>query len=409
MMTNLVQIAAYKALALQLMLGEADQLTRQMALPVPHPIQIQHLVSAFVGLPQYGVGGSIQTTNVAITFSEGRLHTITRIDIYPPLNMTVETVANIPATSTVSREGAYQLATQWLQAISVDVSALEKLFPPKILQQAYYASESASPGTKGRVPMARDLVRKTAVIFEITWDDRKRSELERPPVQVTILGNTKELMRLQLADRSYLRRPLIVMTNATEWGVRTNPLPLTRVETRTNRTVTPGDLAYPYWAPPRNLPEAQLPDWMAKFLGGVAAVQTLTQPERVNAYVLKKYDPMLKSEDKGRTVMRGFKSATEYPVRRGPFPVKLDLAKELGSILVDAFSYDWSWRKPFDEKHEPQYRVRLEYIRQTNVVNVVFASDNSALRLFGPAQRAPEMSFQPRKETVSKLVKQMLP
>ena len=76
---------------------------------------------------------------------------------------------------------------------------------------------------------------------------------------------------------------------------------------------------------------------------------------------------------------------------------------------MDAFSYDWSWRKPFDEKHEPQYRVRLEYIRQTNVVDVVFASDSSALRLFGPARRAPEMSFQPRKEVVSKLVKQMLP
>lgn len=416
MITNLLQVAAFQTLAFQLMLGEADQLAYELKLPVPHPIEDRYVVDAFVGPPQYGVGGSIQTRNVAFTFSEGRLHTITRTDLYPPLNMSKRTIESLPPASALTAETAYQLATQCLWAISLDVSALERQFRPTVTQQLYNAQPSGriAAGTGERVPAGQEPIQKPVVTFKVVWDNGSLKELERPPVTVRLLGNTKELMDLQLAERSHLRRPMVVITNAAYWGVKTNLAMLfEKREVTTNRTVTPGDWKYPRWAPPRDLPEAQLQDFMAKFFGGPAAVQTLTRPERVNAYRIKEYDPILERRGEMNSLMKDFKTVAEYPMGRGPLPIKLELAEQLGAILADAFSYDWRWRPNYDDpvyhKKGIPYGLRLQFIRQTNVVDVVFASDNSALIFYGPMRRTPEMSFEPKREQVSKLLKQMLP
>jgi len=398
------------------MLGEADQLAYELKLPVPHPIEERYVLNAFVGPPQYGVGGSIQTTNVAFTFSEGRLHTITRIDLYPPLNMSKRTVEILPPASALTAETAYEIATQCLWAISLDVNALERQYRPTISQQLYTArpSGSSAAGAGGLVPAGREPNQKTVVTFEIAGYNGRLKELERPPVAVRLLGNTKELMDLQLADRAHLRRSVVEVTNAVDWGVKTNlAILFEKREVTTNRTVTPGDWKYPRWAPPRDLPEAQLPEFMAKFFGGAAAIQTLTRPERVNAYRIKKYDPIVERRGDMNSLMKYFKTVAEYPMGRGPQPVKLELAEQLGAVLVDAFSYDWRWRPNYDDPvfHEKgiRYGLRLQFIHQTNVVDLVFAEDHSALIFYGPNRRTPEMSFEPQKKQVVELLKKMSP
>lgn len=427
MMTNLLSMAVYQKLAFQLLLGEVDQLARELQLPVPVPIQQQHVVDAFVGAPQFGVNGSLQISNVAFTFWGGRLHTITRRDVYPPLNMTDETIAKLPPTANITANEAYQLATQWLGAISMDVAALERQFSKKISQESYSANSQSLLVPHGRNPSHRDPIRTTVVYVKITWGEAWQKPYDpRPPVQVTLLGNTKELIDLQLANRSFLQRPLIVATN-TGFQVNTNlaelfekpPPALQPIPQPTlHRTPVPEPWAYPPWAPSRALTPEQLPEWMAKFFGGEAAMQTLTHPERVNVYTLKKYNPIAQKPTAENLVpiLKNFKTAADFPIRRGPIPVTISQAEELGQILADAFSYQWHWRREVSDepyiKHGVRYDLRLEFIRQTNAVDVIFAVGEPTLQFYSSTRQpilSPELCFQPRQEDVRKILKKISP
>jgi len=55
-------------------------------------------------------------------------------------------------------------------------------------------------------------------IFDVKW-----GEGDTPPVKVTVLGSTKELLELQINDVSFSKRPLLIITNAMELNSRPNP------------------------------------------------------------------------------------------------------------------------------------------------------------------------------------------
>lgn len=391
MITNLVQIAAYKALALQLMIGEADQLTRELGLPVQHPIQMQQLADAFVGPPLYGVAGSIQTTNLAVTFSGGQFHTLTRIDIYPPLKMSPATIKKLPPTANISAGEAYQLATQWLTSISMDVASLEKHYPPKISQQVYSGPENpnATRFERGQP----DIPSRTYIAyFEIAWDDGHLKEFQRPPVMVTVLGNTKELVRLQLADRSFLRRPPLLVPNQAEFGLVTNTDSFVPAVPATNQAITPGPWRVPRWAPKPDFTPDQLQEWMAKFLGGTNVVQTLADPEQVKVYRLKEFDDLMKVRN----------NLEDYPAKRRPSSAKLAPAKLLGEKIASTSSYDWRLRA-----FMPNFKYRLQFIRDTNVVDVIIAPEESTLRVYSASRRTLEINYQPAAAEITKLIKKL--
>ena len=122
-MTNLFYVSlAYKAVALQLALSEANWTADHLHLPTPHPIKITDLTHARVGSPRFKeLAVNLETTNFVFVFrinKEATLHMIVNkakniesFDLYPAWE-------KMP--SLIDSNSAPQLATQWLASIDVD-------------------------------------------------------------------------------------------------------------------------------------------------------------------------------------------------------------------------------------------------------------------------------------------------
>jgi hypothetical protein len=216
--TNLFYISlAYKMAILQLALPEVNFVSKQLNLPTPHPIQMADMREAMVSPPQMkNLGVLVETTNFVFNFANGKLHLIVNkekniesVDLYPKW-------ANTP--SLISSNGAYQLATQWLTAIEVDVGALKRKYGSQLnVEQAFFWNQ---PGIEVHHPPG-DTNKTMLPIFNVTWGDGTKTEY---PVQIRILGTTKELMGLTLGDPSLSRRPPLFITNALELNNTPDPV-----------------------------------------------------------------------------------------------------------------------------------------------------------------------------------------
>jgi hypothetical protein len=122
-------------------------------------------------------------------------------------------------------------------------------------------------------------------------------------------------------------------------------------------------------------------------------VDTLRQPEEVSAFVLKTAE-----------VMEVYTNIAQFAIRRGPVSVPSETSKRLADVILSFSSYDWSVQ-PF----APAYIVRLQFLRQSNTVDVLLAFDESALWLHGPERRRPELSFRPAHTELLRLVKTLFP
>jgi hypothetical protein len=154
---------------------------------------------------KFVAGGHIYTTNFAFFFSEGYLWNIVnrvnheeRFDLHSRWAKTA---------SLIDSNGAYQLATQWLASVDIDVGALEKKYKPKV-EQRWFWNE---PGLGVYHPPG-DTNKTMLPVYEVTWGTNRVNY----PAQVQILGTTKELMELRLSDFSLSRRPALVLSNAVE-------------------------------------------------------------------------------------------------------------------------------------------------------------------------------------------------
>lgn len=210
-MTNLTFVAsmAYKAAVLPLLLAEASYVSERLKLPTPHPIQICDVKRTFVSTPKFGFGGVFETTNYVFSYGNpGTLYVIEnkikhdeRFDLYPEWART---------PSLINSNGAHQLATQWLAAIDVDVEALERKYPHQIEQAFYWGRAPGTPENEWtQHPPTTNMV--MLPIYNVMWGDGPEY-----PAHVRLLGTTKELMTLRLADASLSRRPALVVTNAME-------------------------------------------------------------------------------------------------------------------------------------------------------------------------------------------------
>jgi hypothetical protein len=218
---------AYRSVAIERMLREANYFSAQLKLSLPHPIQPSDLCAIRVFDPWYSTiretnapylpatvfkthiydasiprdqraralkisaSGIVATTNFFFSFGKGVLRAFYRqneegLEYHPPLSKPV----------IINEAEAHQLATQYLAAVSVDVSALEKQFKPKIWRYHYFT------GTSNEV---------VAHFFNVQWGAG-----DSPPVTVAIDGTTKELLGFHLYDASFSNRPLLIITNAIE-------------------------------------------------------------------------------------------------------------------------------------------------------------------------------------------------
>ncbi|MGI8965025.1 MAG: hypothetical protein ACR2H1_02935 [Limisphaerales bacterium] len=184
---------AYKYVMLTLMLTEANHALTKLDVPGLNPITLTNIVSYHITAPRMRVGGSLDTTNMMFGFGENKLQFIQLAE--PNSDLSIEARHNRWAKqkSLIGTNEAYQLATNWLIKLEVDLKALEKVNPPSVMQQYYYPNKEA--GKKIMLPR-----------YEVRWGTNP----SRPAVWVSIFGPTKSPIHIRQEDGSFIRRPDLV-------------------------------------------------------------------------------------------------------------------------------------------------------------------------------------------------------
>lgn len=113
-------------------------------------------------------------------------------------------------TNRLTTNSAYQLATQWLRSVDVDVNALEQKYPPQVAQLFYY--DAPVTWKLGETPPP-NTPKKLLPIFDVSWGGDPDST---PPVWVQLEGINQSLIHLRMEDTRFSRRPPIVITNRDE-------------------------------------------------------------------------------------------------------------------------------------------------------------------------------------------------
>jgi len=323
MLTNVIAYLhttlAYQSAAMQLMAGQANLAAQQLHLNEPVPIVVPANTNDWrLAMPPDGVTGILTTSNNIYRFSAGKLLSVQR---KVQRHGTAEATA--PSASLIDTNGAYQLARQYLAAISVDVPALENQYPHTITQLGARPPVRRRSNATNTVPAHADAP-AAAPTFRISWGGAENSAHAAPgnktQVIMDILGSTKQCTGLRIENPDWLKTPPLRVTNAAAL-LGTPP-------------------------PPQHFVE--------QFLGGRAAYETVAKPDRVVASLLKAQgdDPNNKTES--------------VPVMANPGTAAL-----LSQTLTDFNSYDWLT----DKCGLPDYGVRLRFAKGADTVEILWAAD----------------------------------
>ena len=230
------------------MLEEANWAANRLKLPIKRPIKITDIEDSFIGLPRFrvihgtnwfpntifgtnifnlnipreqrlralkiGIGGRIATTNFEFGFENGKLCRVTRMS-EPQVEYYAHDLDKLVGKpSLIDTNGAYQLATQWLAAVDVDMAALNKL--KWKVSQLHYLLRGATNYV-------------TLPLYYVDFGNKHSPAsgnlhaFDEPLVTVEVLGTTKELQDLEIKDLAYSRRPLVIITNALDLIRTPNP------------------------------------------------------------------------------------------------------------------------------------------------------------------------------------------
>jgi hypothetical protein len=210
---------AYRAVAVEKMLQEVNLFSDRLQLPTPHPIRMPDLTSTYVFLPREGLNGVMTTENSYFSIDHGVLWCFSRLSVEGKESVVELFPKLIKTPSLVDSNSAYSLATQWLSAISMDVPALEHKYQPSVSQWFFYGKPEDLPKDVWSMPsVVSTNVRTMLPIFDVVW-----GKGDSPPVKLTILGWKRELLSLRLEDKSFSRRPVMVITNAAELNAMPDP------------------------------------------------------------------------------------------------------------------------------------------------------------------------------------------
>lgn len=240
-MTNLLSLwhvsLAYKTLALQLMLSEANWAGHQLRLPGQWPITQTNLVASLIGPPRItgtNVGGALTASNYWFSFTnDGKLWNLIYHKYGPDTSIVVGEYAEteMRRVSVITTNDAYQMATNWLTQISVDVEGLNRKYKPRTWQQ-----RRCDPPLTIEQLMAlkrwEDAPLVDTPIFHVAWGSLAKETpapkdykptTEYTGAEVVILGSTKELLEIRILESEFCKRPPLVITNAAELNSRPDP------------------------------------------------------------------------------------------------------------------------------------------------------------------------------------------
>ena len=200
---------AYQKEALRLLIAEANRVAKELNLPERLPIAETNLVKTHIFPPRMarlGIG-NIMTSNYVYSVSAGgKFSSVVRTDSGKTTN---ELKAKyLWPMSRMDTNAAYQLATQWLTAVSMDVAALNRDCDLVI-------SAWTPEGENGEhfVPL-----------YHVDWM-AKGEQAHGSVAGVELLEPTKSLQQLYVKKPEYILRKPLQITNADYLFSQTNTPP----------------------------------------------------------------------------------------------------------------------------------------------------------------------------------------
>ena len=250
MMTNFPPSLAWRAAIIQKMMMEANFAANRLHLSGHHPIQIGDIADSYVAPPwtsiiyelhppylpvnaygsniynsnialkkrlqalEFGPTGRIDTTNLDFGFLNGRLCGIMRLSA-PQVERYAHNLGSlIGEPSLINKMQAYELATQWLAAIDVNMKAISKL--KWTIHQLHYKAR----GSTNYVTLPLYYLHFGNIHYPAK---NNLKAFNVPQISVEILGTTKELQNLNIHDLSLIHRPPLLITNVLDLVHTPNP------------------------------------------------------------------------------------------------------------------------------------------------------------------------------------------
>ena len=194
---------AYRFVAMMLMLAEANFFCGKTGLhDGPFAYDDIRQGSRVSLINPKGVGGSILTDKYFFGFGWGHLANYYKRGFMPQKPDSAIRERNLELSkfkSVIDTNGAWELATNWLAKLDVNVPALETKYRRKMMQWRYYPQ-----GEGGPVVMLP--------VFQAEWHGkilRSQPNQERAAVALTVFGATKELLEYHVYDDSLFSRPAL--------------------------------------------------------------------------------------------------------------------------------------------------------------------------------------------------------
>ena len=248
---------AFRPIALQRMLQEANFLSEKLKLPTPHPIKPDDIVKYHISPPWFGLmpdttpglsaidkarkgkitaKGTIETTNYSFGFSDGMFSVVNQLQ--PDEVGHYQEWIHIP--SIIDASNAYEMATQWLAAAEVNIGLLEKKYgAQKRVEQAYIWNPPGSTN-KSMLP-----------IFTVSWGNDSTHYV----AEVRVLGITKELLSLRVGEPTITRRRPLVISSVADLDKYLNAqsnLPTMQLHRPLTNSISSDSTNMPGFSLPRN-------------------------------------------------------------------------------------------------------------------------------------------------------------
>jgi hypothetical protein len=151
-----------------------------------------------------GAYGRLDTENYSFSFAKGRLLRILGLNTIPEAYYGQNLAKLIGQSSLIDTNGAYQLATQWLAAVDIDMTRLNKL--KWTVKQLRFLPLGATNTV-------------TLPYYYVDFGSRHHSASgnfgawDEPLIEVKVLGTNKHLEDLSINDMTLSKRPPLVLTN----------------------------------------------------------------------------------------------------------------------------------------------------------------------------------------------------
>lgn len=224
---------AYQKAAFNLVLEEANKVAKELSLPEAPLITITNLTEVHItgyGRSRIGIKpiGNVSTTNYCYCVSLD--HKLSYVEgTHQDQDALEWRVKYKWPLSQMDTNTPYQLATQWMSAVSMDVNGLNRNCEVHVVPDRYWNNPK--------------FPQKTFVpIYEVYWLSRHNKAMHYgDAASVKLFLPTKTLMSLRVEDPKYILRPPIVFTNLAELLSDTNrsipihfPMPRPPLNNQTN-------------------------------------------------------------------------------------------------------------------------------------------------------------------------------